>query len=71
MSGSGREALPDVWEESRYPPECLAGLPGCPRVLGGTPKCLEVVWRPSRMSGSGRECISNVWEWLGDPPSCP
>ena len=68
MSGSGREAHPDVWEESGDPPECLVGLNGCPEVLGGPSKCPEVVGRPSRMSGSGRECISNVQKWFGVPP---
>ena len=54
LSGSGREALPDVSVWSRGPPnvkEWSEGLPGCPGVVG----------RPSRMSGSGREAISDVW----------
>ena len=44
MSGSGREALPDVRE-------WLADPPICPGVVGSTPVCLGVVGRPSRMSG--------------------
>ena len=47
MSGSGREALPDVWEESGDPSNGWGSFPGCPEVLGGPPKCPEVVGRPS------------------------
>ena len=78
MSGSCREALPDVWEESGYAPECLVGLPGCPGVVGRTSLMSGSVGRTSQMSGSGREFIPDVREWSGDPPgslrgnpSCP
>ena len=60
MSGSGREALPDVRE-------WLGVLKYVRACSGGPPRCLEVVGRPSRtsgrfvqMSGSGREVIPNV-----------
>ena len=56
MSGSGRDALPDVrsgqealpyvWEWSRGPTEC--------------PRVVEI---PSSMSGSGQEAIPDVREW--------
>ena len=49
MFGSEREALPDVWEWSR-------GLPG---YLGGSPKYLGVVRRPSSIY---------IREWSGIPP---
>ena len=44
MSGSGRKALPDVWEWS-------GGPPGSPEVVG---RPSWVVGMPSRMSGRGR-----------------
>ena len=71
MSGSGREALPDVWEESGDPPECLVGLPGCSEVLGGPSKYPEVVGRPSRMSASGRKALSDGREWSRCSLGCP
>ena len=56
MSGSGREALSDVWEWSGGP-RGFAGVverpPGCPGVIG----------TPFRMSRSGREALPNVQEW--------
>ena len=74
MSGSGREALPDVRER-------LGGSPGCPGVFGRLSRmassCQEalsypvIVGRPSRMSGSGREALPDVWEWSGGPLGCP
>ena len=59
MSGCVREALPKARDWS-------GGLPECPVVVqedhpyvrslsGGSPGCLEVVGRPSRMSGSVQE----------------
>ena len=45
--GSGREGLPDVWEWSGDPLECLGGSLGCPGVVG----------RPSKISGSGWEAL--------------
>ena len=63
MSGSGREALPDVggvWEAlpdvqewSRYPTGCL-GVAG---------------WL-SQKSGSGREALPDVQEWSRYPAGC-
>ena len=56
MSGSGREAPPDVREWSEALPDVLersGDPPGCPGVFG---------W-PYRMSGSGRETLPNVREW--------
>ena len=67
MSGSGREALPDIQEWS-------GGLPGCPEVVGkpsrmsgcvqkwsgGPPGCPGVGGKFSGMSGSGRETLPDV-----------
>ena len=77
MSGSGREALPDVREWSGGPPgcpgvvwrptqmsECSGGPPGCPEVVRRTPGCPGVVGRPSRMFGSGRETLPDVQKVL-------
>ena len=61
MSGSGLEALPDVWEWS-------GGPPGCPVVVG---KPSWMSGRPSRMSKSGREALADVREWSGGPAVCP
>ena len=67
MTGSGREALPDVRDWSggllggreAYPDvrEPSVGPPGCPRVVG----------KPFQLSGSSREALLDVWEWLGGP----
>ena len=75
MSGSGREALPDIrecWEALTHVRRLLGGPLGSP---GEPPGCPEVVNRPSRksvrnsrMSGSGREALPNVRECLGDSP---
>ena len=35
--------------------------------LGGPPKCLGVVRRPSRLSGSDQKAFPVVREWSGDP----
>ena len=53
MSGSGREALPEVREWSM-------GTPGCPGVVGGPLGCPGVVGGASRMSESGREALGDV-----------
>ena len=56
MIGSGRKALPDVWEWSGSPPKC-------PKV-GGRPSRMSLSGeRPCRMSGSGRETLPDVPEW--------
>ena len=61
MSGSGRDALPDVREWSGY-------LGNLREWSGSPPECPGVVGRPSQMSGSGREALLDVREWLGRPP---
>ena len=64
MSGSDREAHPDVREWS-------GGLPNVRELFGVPHECLEVVERPSRMSGSGWESLPDGWEWSKDYPECP
>ena len=54
MSGRGREAFPDVREQSGGPPEFLAVV--------GRPSRISL--RPSRLSESGRETLPKVREWL-------
>ena len=81
MSGSGRKAIPNVWEWSGDPPGCpgmVGGPPSCPGMVRGPPGCPGVVERLSRMSrsgrrpsqlpGSGLEILSDVREWSGGPP---
>ena len=53
MSGSGRKALPDVWE-------WLGRRLKCSGVFGGPPVCPVVLGRPSWMSGSIREALPYV-----------
>ena len=60
MSGSGREAVPDVREWS-------VGPPGFFSVVG---KTSLVIGRRSQMFGSGRETLPDVREWSGGPPGC-
>ena len=67
MSGSGRKALPDVWEWS-------GGLTGCPLVVVSGPEALPVVreWSGevgmhSLMSGSGREALPDLRDRSGGP----
>ena len=70
MSGSGRLALPDVWEWSGVPPGCSGGPPGF----------LGVIEMPSQMSGSDWDALPDVRqlsggpldfrEWSGDFPGC-
>ena len=60
MSGSGREALPDVrggWEARPDVRERSGRPPGCPGVVG----------MPLLICGSGREALPHVREWLGGP----
>ena len=71
MSGSDRDALPDVRQLLRGPPnfrEWSGDFPGCPVVVS---------WL-SRMFGSGRESLSyvlgallDVQEWSVGLPGCP
>ena len=53
MTGSGREALPDIREWPEVPPGWSSGSSGCPEVVGS----------PSRMTGSGQEALQNVREY--------
>ena len=55
MSGSCREALQDVWEESGDAPKCLDGLPECPGVVRRPSLMSGSVGRTSQMSESGRK----------------
>ena len=57
MSGSGREALPNVWE-------WLETFLDVREWSGGTPACARVVRTPFRKFGSGREAFSDVREAL-------
>ena len=54
ISGSDREALPDVQKWSEDPR-------GCQGVVW-RPSRMLVVGMPSRMSGGGREALADVWE---------
>ena len=85
MSGSGREALPDVLDWSGVHPGCpgsghedlpdicqWSGVPsGCPVVIGRPFRFTGVVGRLSWICGSGREALLDVQEWSGGPPGCP
>ena len=63
ISGSGREALPDVWEWSEGPHECL-GVVGRPsRMSGSGQEALSDIQEWS-------EALSNVRELSGGPPEC-
>ena len=79
MSGSGREAPPNVWECLQTTPGHPVGPPDhsltCPgnvlipyRMFGRTSR---VFGRTSRISGSGREALLEVREWSGGPLVCP
>ena len=66
MTGSGREALPDVWEWLGGLPdvrEWSGDPPGC---AGGSPGFSRVVRRPSWMTGSGLETLPDVREVHSD-----
>ena len=71
MTGSDREAIPDVREWSASLPDVPVAFPDVQEWLGGPPGCPGVVGRPSRMSGSGREALPNVRKWSRGPPGCP
>ena len=60
MSGSGREALPDVWEWS-------GGLPGCPGVFGWPSRMCSSSKVALPDVGSSPGCP----ELVGNPPRCP
>ena len=64
MSGSGREALPDVREWS-------GGTPGCPGIIDRPSRMSGSGRSPSRTSGSSRETLGDVWEWSGGPFGFP
>ena len=61
MSGSCREALPDVQEWSGVPPICPEGSSRCPGEVG----------MPSRVSGSCRDALPDVQDWSGGLLRCP
>ena len=79
MSGSGREAIPDVRVRSGGPPGCM-GVVGRPFRMSGSgweaslmsgsgrghSWMCGVVRRPSRMSGSVRETLLDVREVIPD-----
>ena len=84
MSGSCREALPDVPEGGRQSRlsgssrktrpdvrEWWEALPDVRDRSGGPPGCSAVVRRPSRMCGSGRVALPDIREWLRVPTECP
>ena len=74
MSGSDREALPNVrkWREALPDVrEWLGCPPKCPRVVGMPFRMSGEVGRPFQMSGSGWEALLDVWKWLGGPPGRP
>ena len=67
MSGSGRLALPDVWEWSAVPsgcPEWSGGPSGCPGVVGRPSQMSLSFGRPFWMSGSCQEA-----HWKSGRPS--
>ena len=61
MSGSGREALPDVRE-------WLGGPSGCPEVIGRHSRMSGSGWED--LPGD-QKAFPEVWEWSGDPPGSP
>ena len=72
MSGSDREALPDVREilqdVSKVLPDVQEVLPEVWEWLGVPPGCPGVVGRPSRMSGSGWASLLDCRVWSGNSP---
>ena len=63
MSGSSREAHPNVRKWSGSPPGNL-GVVERPFWMSGS------CWEALQMSRSGPEALPNVWEWTGDPAEC-
>ena len=70
MSGSRREADPEVREWAVVP----AGRPGLvvrpSRMSGRIYRPLPDVWRPLWMSSCGWESHPDVQDWSGGPPGC-
>ena len=64
MTGSGREAFPDVWKLSGSHHGC-PGLVRRPSRMSGSGRY------NLRMSGSGREAFPDVRELSGGHPGCP
>ena len=74
MSGSGQEALPNVWEWSGGPPRCpgVVGSPSrmvwscredllvVPEWLGVPPGYPGVVGMPTQMTRSGRKAFPDI-----------
>ena len=74
MSGSARDALPDVRGEVGMPSRKIGSglealldvreaLPDVWEWSRDPPGCPVVVGRPLRMSGRGKETLSDVQEW--------
>ena len=61
MSGSGREALPDIRERLGVPP-ASPGVIVRPSLMFGSAR------GPFRMSGNGLEALPIVLEWSGGSP---
>ena len=73
MSGSGREAFPDVreiLEAPRIPGSGGEALTDVREGSGCPPGSPGVVASPSRMSSSGREALPVVREWSGGHSGC-
>ena len=82
MSGCGRETLPDVWEWSVRPPECLHGVGRPSRMSGsgreglqdvqewsrGPPGCPGVVLILSRMFGRTSRMYGKTSRMSGSGP---
>ena len=74
MSGSDRDALPDVRQLSGGPldfREWSGDFPKCPVVVGWLSWMFGSGGRPLRIFGSGREALPDVQEWSEGPPKCP
>ena len=70
MTGSVREALPDVQEWLGSPPGSPEALTGFWLWSVGSPECPGVINMPSQMSCSCREALPDVREWSECPPGC-
>ena len=68
MSGSGREAIPNICKILMDIQEWSVGPPVCLGVVGRLSRCPGVVGRASRMTGSGRDALLDYREWSGGTP---
>ena len=64
MSGSGREALPDVWQ-------CLGGLPRILAVVRMPSQMTRSGGLVFQSSRGGWEALPDACEWSGFPSGCP